>query len=143
MSRSRFPLPCARAVCRSASWDEPFLSLPRAGRARPSPPRAAPWLAWAMSMQFQFRSHRLRPVQRRDLARGKAELLEHGVGVLAALRGRRRETRASARQRHRLANEAQRPPAPAANLLRNAEMADLWISEHLIDGINWPARHAR
>ena len=54
---------------------------------------------------FRLPSHGLRLVKHADLARGKAEFPEHGIGMLVEFRRRRRKMRGCARQRHRLADE--------------------------------------
>ncbi|MGY4334582.1 hypothetical protein ACVWWG_008999 [Bradyrhizobium sp. LB7.2] len=72
----------------------------------------------------------------------KAELLQHFVGLLAELRRPRHHPARRARQRHGLADQADVAVFIVRHLLRDAEMLDLRVFEHLVDGVDRPAGHA-
>src|SRR5271166_4725033 len=103
----------------------------------------AVWIAGSSpAMTIEEASHRADLVQRLDLLLGKAELLEHRIGVFAKLRRRRREVRRRTRQRHRLADQRELALSLAVDLLRDLKMLDLRVGEHFIDRIDRPERHA-
>src|SRR5688572_29390961 len=62
--------------------------------------------------------------------------------MLALRRRTHRHPARRARQRHRLPDEADRSAILLRRALRDAEMLDLRIVEHLIDVVDRPARHA-
>src|SRR6185369_1712591 len=64
-------------------------------------------------------------VQRLDLLLGKAELLEHRIGVFAKFRRRRRKMRRRARQRYRLADQRELALCFAVDFLGDLKMLDL------------------
>src|ERR1700684_2766844 len=80
--------------------------------------------------------------QRGNLAFGKAELLEHGAGMLALAGRPPDQTGGRARQRHRLGEQCEPPPLPAAAGPRDFKMPHLRIGKHFVDGIDRPAWHA-
>src|SRR6266540_3313260 len=77
-----------------------------------------------------------------DFVGMEAEFRQHFLGMLPELGRRSRNPARRARQRYRLADDAQLAPVTFPRRLRNIEMLDLWIVEHLVDGIDWAAGHA-
>ena len=80
--------------------------------------------------------------QRLDLVRAKPELRQHLLGLLAEFRRPRRHLARGARQRHRLADQADVAVLRIGHVLRDAEMFYLGVVEHLVDRIDRPAGHA-
>src|SRR5206468_2163983 len=87
-------------------------------------------------------SHHLALSQLRDLIAAKTKFREHLFGLLAELRRARRHRAWRARQGHGLADQLNVPVLVIGHMLRDAEMFDLRILEHLVDGINRTAGHA-
>src|SRR5260370_40225196 len=84
----------------------------------------------------------LGPRQRSDLIRAKSELGKHLVGLLAELRRPGRHPARRSRQRDRLADQTDMTVLGVRHVLRHAEMLDLSVLDHLIDGIDRAAGHA-
>src|SRR4051812_46364393 len=77
-----------------------------------------------------------------DFRLAESELLQNLIGVLADIRRPRRDLARGARQRERLADQAELAAVGACRLLRDAEVPDLRVGKHLVDRVNRPARHA-
>src|SRR5439155_15934592 len=103
--------------------------------------RATRWLYPSYAI-FTRRSHHLPLAQHRDLAAGKTEFLQHLFGLLAEFRRARRHRAWRARQGHGLADQLNVPVLVIGHVLRDAEMLDLRILEHLVDGIDRTTGHA-
>jgi len=87
-------------------------------------------------------SHHLALPQFRNLVLAKTKFGEHLVGLFAEFRRPRRHFARRSRQRHRLADQADVTVLGIRHILRDAEMLDLSVLEHLIDGIDRPTGHA-
>src|SRR5205085_1476448 len=88
------------------------------------------------------RSHHLGLPQLRDFIGAEAELGQHLLGLLAEFRRPRGHPAWRARQRHGLADQADMAVVFVRHVLRDAEMPNLRILEHLVDRIDWSAGHA-
>src|SRR5512143_800007 len=87
-------------------------------------------------------SHRLGLVQLGNFIVGEAEFLKHLVGVLALPRRRRHDLAWRARKLHRLADKDLLAAVGALRSLRDTDVLDLLVREHLINCVNRPAWHA-
>ena len=81
-------------------------------------------------------SHHLGLLQLRDLIRAKAELGKHLFGLLAEFRRPSRHFTGGARQRDGLADQTDMTVLGIWHVLRDAEMSDLGVPEHLVDRID-------
>src|SRR5262249_40896705 len=108
-------------------------------------PQGAQWVGpWQGGVGANVRAlNGLRLTQGGDLGVGEAELPQHLLGVLAALGRWRRETAWRPAKGHRLSHhllDAAR--ITRLNLLHDAKVGDLGVSEHLVDGVDGAAGHA-
>src|SRR5476651_860685 len=103
--------------------------------------RSASFYVTPLFEQFDHTAklYRFDGVQLGDFVVGKAEFLEHFIGVLADLRRRGDDLARRARQRDRLADEGLHAAVGPGGVLRNAEMLDLLVGKGLVDGIDRPA----
>src|SRR5215212_8610915 len=74
--------------------------------------------------------------QLRDLFRIEAELGKHLLGLLAELRGSRHHLAWGSRERNRLTKQTDVSVLGVRHILRDAEMLDLGVLEHLVDRID-------
>src|SRR6202140_3228690 len=112
---------------------------------KPTPPslRESILSVWVMIFPFAGRgSHRFRLVQRGNVAHAEPEFFKYRVGVLAQLRRPRHQPRRRARQRNALADQPHLALVLLGHALGDAEMLDLRVVEHLVDGVDRAARHA-
>src|SRR4249920_4010925 len=86
--------------------------------------------------------HRPRLVQLGNFFVGEAELLEHFVSMLALRRRRRHDLAWCARKLHWLTDKNLLGTVGTLRSLRDTDVLDLLVREHLIDCINRPAWHA-
>ena len=123
--------------------DKAFGGVGRLWRPRRMPDSAVcPGLSELIGAQSGFRHTTLRLPQLRDLVRAEAELGQHLVGLLAEFRRPRRHLARRARQREGLADQADVAVLVVRHVLRDAEMLDLGVLEHLVDRIDRAAGHA-
>src|ERR1039458_1197518 len=103
-------------------------------RRKPPWPQGRKQLALHQSLQnVRPPSHDIGMPQLRDLIRAEAELGKHLFGLFAEFRRPRRHFARSARQRDGLADQTDMTVLGIRHILRDAEMSDLGVPEHLAD----------
>src|SRR5713226_7725336 len=91
---------------------------------------------WLIGFSGSLLSHDLALLQRCDLAGTETKLGQHLVGLLAEFRRPCRHLAWGARQRDGLADQADVTFLRIRHVLRDAEMLDLVVLEHLVDRID-------
>src|SRR5207253_165199 len=102
--------------------------------------RQAAISAWKSAMRLitgmVLASHDMAPAQPGDVAVAVAELLEDRRGVLAGIGAGGLEPARRAAQAHRLADQFDAAERGMLDRLRDPEMLDLRVGEHLVDRID-------